>query len=239
MKPVLPIILFALLATACTRYQYTALKSDLNKNTDDLLYFYSDSNTYIDFAFYGKDFPVHISIENTGSRDLLIDLSKSLFTVNDVIVATAIQNSKTTISGNFIGVSTDVLSSSNFSTYVTSGSIHATAITQNYSDLVYIPSGKKVKLTYRPFSSSYTSDLKKNSPSKVLVSGDSTQYATMYFMSEQVAPRYGIRLFIVPDSPDASGYPIECEFVPNAVLTTTTPPQKFWLKNPALFYNIK
>src|SRR5690554_5710157 len=76
--------------TSCTSYQYVSLKSDLDQTTLSKHYYYQDDKVYVDFDFSGANFPTNIYLENIGSKPLYLDLERTLFLENDVILRNAI-----------------------------------------------------------------------------------------------------------------------------------------------------
>jgi hypothetical protein len=78
-----------LVLSSCTNYQYVRLTSDLPKTEDTGHYYASDSLVYADFDFNGDYFPVKLYFLNESEGEVELDLTKSVFLENDVVVSNA------------------------------------------------------------------------------------------------------------------------------------------------------
>lgn len=221
-------IIASILLTSCASYQYVSLSSDLSKNDTSETYTYSDENTIITYDFWGKNFPTHISIENISDEDIFLDLQKSLFLKDDIILADAVPKTKSKIKGNI----------SYYGTYNDYGAIDAVAESSNPGKLIYIPAGKQARLTYSIFSFPFSKQIRKKSQIITYSVNGKNQSQLTYVIPESEAPHYGIRLYFIAGSPDNEGYPVECSFTPNMVFTNQKSPQAFILKGSEVFYTL-
>lgn len=220
-------LLIILGLSSCTTYQYIALKSDLEKADNSGDFYYQDSLVRLDFNFWGQNFPVNVAVENIGDSDLYLDLARTLFLENDLIVSNAIQTEKGRISGN-IDYMYDGLYSS--------GTLSAVSETSVPSDVIYIPSGKKIELNYSAFSFPFSKEIRKESQSSINSPNNPSHSLERYVYPENTAPNYGVRFYFIPNDPKAKGHITECTFSPNLVLTGSTPPAEFDYKGSDLFY---
>jgi len=85
------LILLAIPLTSCVSYQYVQLSSDLPKTADTGHYYMSDSMAYVDFDFNGVYFPVRVLFLNESKEALVLDLDKSVFIEDGVVLASANQ----------------------------------------------------------------------------------------------------------------------------------------------------
>lgn len=213
-------ILLFLGLSSCTTYQYTVLKSDLEKAEGTNDFYYQDSLMRIDFDFWGENFPTSIFVENTSNTDLFLDLQRTLFFENDVIVSDAIPKRKGSISG-----------------YVRStGNLYAYSETSSSENTAYIPSGKKIELHYSVFSSPFNKEIQKKGSFKTQQRDGQYIQNSKYIFPNGSAPQFSVRFYFRTAEADSIGYPIECTFYPGMIITNSILPNKFEFRGSDVFY---
>ena len=203
--------------SSCTTYQFTTLKSDLEKVEGTNNFYYQDSLVRFDFDFWGQNFPTSIIVENTGDNDLFLDLSRTLFLKNNVIVSDAVPKVQGVISG-FVQ---------------DTGNIQAYTETSSSENTVYIPTGKKIELNYSIFSFPFSKEIR--SKSTHVTERGYVEY-TPYIFPQNSAPQYSIRFYFRNLETDKEGYAIECSFWPDMVITKSISPKKFEFRGPDAFF---
>jgi hypothetical protein len=68
--------------TACTRYQYITLNSDIYQ-TDNQTFVWENDSVKVQYAFWGKNCPLSIQIYNKLNKPLYVDWSKSAVIYSD------------------------------------------------------------------------------------------------------------------------------------------------------------
>lgn len=209
--------------SSCTSYQYVSLKSELKQTEKSNHYYYQDENVYVDFDFSGPNFPVSIFLENTGIEPLYLDLEKTLFLENDVILRNAIP-------GNTGNIST-------FKQY--EGQVSGVVSVDDDNYILAIPAGEKILMTYPVFGFPYSELVKMNSTLKTeIVSGYSYRIKSLQ-LPQNKAPNYEVDFYFYTDSTLKNGYDVITTFWPAKIYTQNKQPSEFPLKSPNIFYTSK
>lgn len=215
MKPLFYFALALILLSSCKSYQYTQLSSEMKQTTESHHYYIDNASVYIDFDFSGSNFPISIFIENVGAQDLYLNLSRTVFLENDVIVASAaLPNRRSNIS---------VAEPENSS--------------ESDPNIVLIPSGENIKLWYRTFPLPYNKKIRKHSK-RQLYEEYGKKYILKYLdIPESAAPTYEIA-FTFGNSVDFKNEWTESAFFhPGVVFTSLESPASFPIKNPNITYS--
>ncbi|NEN23720.1 hypothetical protein G3O08_09430 [Cryomorpha ignava] len=205
--------------SSCTSYQYVSLKSELDQTTESKHYYYQE-NVYVDFDFSGANFPMSIFLENIGSEPLYLDLEKTLFLENDVILRNGIP-------GN----------TGNISTFIKyEGQVSGVKSSDEYPNILYIPSGEKISMFYDVFGFPYNEVVKLNStPKKERVEGYNYRVKSLELPKNQ-SPDYEIDFYFYTDSTHEDGYDVIATFWPDKIYTKNTKPTEFPFRNPNTFH---
>lgn len=215
--------LFAILIvglSSCTSYQYVSLKSNLDQTTNSKHYYFQDENVYVDFDFSGANFPTNIFLENTGNKPLYLDLEKTLFLENDVILRNAIP-------GN----------TGNISTFIEyEGQVSGVTTVNDHPNILYIPAGEKLSMYYAAFGFPYNQIIKlKSTPKVEKVKGYNYRIKSLE-LSKNESPTYEIDFYFYTDSIRESGYDVVATFWPGKIYSKNIKPAEFPFKSPNIFY---
>ena len=215
MKSIFYIAIGIILLSSCRSYQYTQLSSDLKQTTESHHYYINNDSVYIDFDFSGSNFPISIFILNVGSKDLYLDLSRTVFLENDVIVSSASlpKQRNDSLETDSIGVN-----SSN-------------------PNKVLIPSGENIKLFYRAYSLAYNKNIRKKSKRELYEKYDKKYILKYHVIPESMAPLYEIAFTFGNSLDFKNGWTESAFFRPSVVFTSLESPKSFPIKNPNVTYS--
>lgn len=206
--------------SSCTSYQYVSLKSNLVQTKQSKHYYYQDDNVYVDFDFSGANFPASIFLENIGREPLYLDLEKTLFLENDVILRNAIPGNTGTIS-TFIEYE---------------GQVSGVTISDERPFILFIPAGDKISMIYTVFGFPYNETIKVNStPKTERIKGYNYRIKSLE-LTKNESPNYEIDFYFYTDSTRESGYDVIATFWPDKIYTQNKQPKEFPYKNPNIFY---
>lgn len=206
--------------SSCTSYQYVSLKSELDQTTTSKHYYYQDENVYLDFDFSGANFPTSIFLENIGNKPLYIDLEKTFFLENDVILRNAIPGTSGTIS-TFIEYE---------------GQVSGVTNADEYPNILQIPSGEKISMYYNVFGFPYNQTVKyKSTPKMEKVKGYNYRIKSLE-LTKNESPNYEIDFYFYTDSTLERGYDVIAMFWPDKIYTKNTNPSEFPFKTPNIFH---
>lgn len=206
--------------SSCTTYQYVSLKSDMRQTKESKHYYYQDENVYVDFDFSGANFPTSIFLENIGNNPVYIDLEKTFFLEDDVILRNAIPGTTGTIS-TFIEYE---------------GRVSGVTNSDKYPNILYIPAGEKISMYYNVFGFPYNQAVKyKSTPKMEKVKGYNYRIKSLE-LTKIESPNYEIDFFFYTDSTLERGYDVIATFWPDKIYTKNTKPSEFPFKNPNTFH---
>lgn len=206
--------------SSCTSYQYVKLQSNLEQTTKSKHYYHQDENVYLDFDFSGANLPMSIFVENVGKDTLYLDLARTFYLVDDVIVRNAIPDNE-----GRIRVHQDY-----------HGQVTGITELETNPNVLIIPRGEKLKIYYNGFQFPYDKELKRKSRSTRVNSGGNYIYLNKLDISKNENPDFEVDFFFSTDSKFLKGYDVVCVFTPQLVFTDTRKPQYFPFKEPTIFY---
>ncbi len=208
------ITLFVITLTSCTSYQYVKLGSSLQVNDQNSRYYFEDNSVYIDFDFWAQDFQQVIHIKNTGDEPIYIDLEKSIFVKNNMVVR-------------------DLL----FPTFAPGSSYYNQS---SDSPVLFIPSGRVMELHYRAYPVIYSKSDKRKGESKYLREANRTAITAYHTELDQKIQSLLEIEFYLADNPDFNNsYTLTFPFYATDVYTTSSAPNRFPLSNAQSYYTVK
>lgn len=215
--------------TSCRSYQYTVLQSDLPKS-EASNYYYQDSLVQIDFNFWGKNFPIRMTIANKSEAGLYLDLERTLFIRNDRVLRSAVRKTvkrtTTTVDTTYFLFHKDV-------------SYHTKSEVKVPPHVLYIPKGKRVVLKYTVFHFPYNKTIRKQSKVSTTESNKSIKYVPQYVFPKNEKPVYAVHFYFQTDTHHPVEHTVQCTFSPKKVLTTSWEPLALGNLKPTTFYTMK
>ncbi len=207
--------------TSCTTYNYVRLDSDLPQKAEGEQYYYDSEDIFIAYDFNGDAMPIFLYMENTGNRDVYLDLSRSMFLENDQIVKDLMIEEKTTT----IGVDPY------YGSWVEYGT------RQRSKEVVLIPPGKILKLKYQPYLVSFDNARKQTGTQRLIKSPESGAYMSYKETQSPPSRSFEIRLVFANDRDFRDEWIIASHFDADRMFYTEAPPNAFvGGKNANMFY---
>lgn len=211
MRHLSPFFLVLLLSlTSCTTYQYVRLQSDLPYKTDGNQFYFEDDDLFVAYDFNGSGMPVFLYLENTGSRDVYLDLSRSLFLENNQIVRDLMLKESTTSIGT-----------GPYGSWVEYGN------RWRDKEVVMIPPGKILKLKYRPYHVGFEKQ-KKSTAVERAVKMPGANGNISYKQADYGSIRdFEIQLLLANNRDFENQWTLSAHFKPDLTFFTSSAPDEF------------